>query len=155
MYKKMLVTLDGSELSECVFPHAEAFRDGFPGCEIILLRVVESTHDTVVADTATIRPDQWIEREREMIAEAEDYLGRVAGRLEREGTSVRAEVVVGRVEERITDYAEREKVDLILMATHGRSGVSRWVLGSIAEKVLRSSHVPVLMVRAPGTKGGV
>ncbi len=155
MYKKMLVTLDGSELSECVFYHAEALRDGFPGCEIILLRVVESTHDTIVADTATIRPDQWIERERAMIAEAEGYLGRVAGRLARQGASVRPEVVVGRVEDRIIEYAEREKVDLILMATHGRSGVSRWVLGSIAEKVMSRSDMPGLMVRAPGTKGGV
>lgn len=154
MYEKMLVTLDGSELSECVLPHAEAFREGFPGCEIILLRVVESTRDAIVADTATIRPDQWIEREKEMVAAAEDYLKQVMVRLEQGGSPVRPEVTVGRVEERITDIAEREEVDLILMATHGRSGVSRWVMGSIAEKVLRTAHAPVLMVRAPGSKGG-
>ncbi len=57
---------------------------------------------------------------------------------------------MGGVAEGIADYATKNDADLIIMATHGRSGISRWVLGSVADRVLRSSCVPVLMVRAPG-----
>ena len=57
--------------------------------------------------------------------------------------------------EKLIDYAERNDVDLILIATHGRSGVRRWVRGSIADKVLRAANIPVLMVRAPGSEGGI
>ena len=60
---------------------------------------------------------------------------------------------MGSVADKLIDYAEAHEVDMILMATHGRSGVSRWVRGSIADRILRASRVPVLMVRAPGTMG--
>ena len=60
---------------------------------------------------------------------------------------------MGSVADKLIDYAEANEVDMILMATHGRSGVSRWVRGSIADRILRASRVPVLMVRAPGTMG--
>ncbi len=153
MYKKILVTLDGSELSECVIPHVEAFRKGFPECEVILLRVVEPVDSTVVAHADVISPEQWKARENAMVAGAGDYLTDLAARLDQAGGPAHAKVITGRVEERIIDYAEEEKVDLIIMATHGRSGVSRWVRGSVADRVLRMAHVPVLMVRAPGTKG--
>jgi nucleotide-binding universal stress UspA family protein len=86
-----------------------------------------------------------------MVVDAANYLTQVAGRLDQGGASVHSNVITGRVEDRIIDYAKEEKVDLIIMATHGRSGVSRWVRGSVADKVLRMAHIPVLMVRAPGT----
>ncbi len=60
----------------------------------------------------------------------------------------KAEVLVGQVADRLVDYIDANKIDLVLIATHGRSGISRWVRGSVADKVLRSSHAPVLMVRA-------
>ena len=65
-----------------------------------------------------------------------------------EGVDLRNEVLIGRVAERLAEYIESQEMDLIIIATHGRSGISRWVRGSIAERVLSSSHVPVLMVRA-------
>jgi nucleotide-binding universal stress UspA family protein len=151
MYKKILVTLDGSELSECVIPHLEKFRKGFPESEIILLRVVEPVDSTVAAHADVISPEQWKARENAMVVDAANYLTQVAGRLDQGGARVHSNVITGRVEDRITDYANEEKVDLIIMATHGRSGVSRWVRGSVADKVLRMAHIPVLMVRAPGT----
>ena len=86
---------------------------------------------------------------------ATDYLNQVAKQLKQEGTTVQAKVIVGRVTESLIDCAEQNDVDLILAATHGRSGVTRWVRGSVADKILRSANVPVLMVRAPGTKGGI
>jgi nucleotide-binding universal stress UspA family protein len=63
--------------------------------------------------------------------------------------------MVGKVAESIADYATKNGVDLIIIATHGRSGVSRWVWGSVADRVLRSACVPVLMVRAPGCVPGI
>jgi len=59
-------------------------------------------------------------------------------------------VLSGRAAETLAEYATRNEVDLIVIATHGRSGVSRWVMGSVADRLLRSVNAPVLMVRAPG-----
>ncbi len=60
-------------------------------------------------------------------------------------------VIVGEVADSLIDYSEANDIDLILIATHGRSEVSRWVRGSIADRILRASQIPVVMVRAPGT----
>ena len=149
MYRKILVTLDGSELSECVLPHVEAFRKGFPDCEVVFLKVVEGGFDAVSAHADAISPEQWRAREESLKSDSGEYLKNVVERLD-PGGPVRWEVVAGRIEDRIVTCADNENVDLILMATHGRTGVKRWVMGSIAEKVLRSSKMPVLMVRAPG-----
>jgi nucleotide-binding universal stress UspA family protein len=66
-------------------------------------------------------------------------------------TNLEMEILIGRPADRLADYADNNNVDLILMATHGRSGVSRWVRGSVADRILRAASVPVLMIRAPGT----
>jgi nucleotide-binding universal stress UspA family protein len=60
-------------------------------------------------------------------------------------------VLSGREAESLVDFVEANGIEMIIIATHGRSGVSRWVRGSIADRILRASRVPVLMVRAPGT----
>jgi nucleotide-binding universal stress UspA family protein len=65
------------------------------------------------------------------------------------------EVLVGHVADSLADFSEKNDFNLILIATHGRSGINRWVRGSIADKVLRSANIPVLMVRAPGSQGGI
>ena len=154
MYKKIMVPLDGSELAECVLPHVETFVKGFNLRDVILVRVVEpempSYHGEVPDDPQTIA-----QREADRQSSAKDYLNKVATRIKHEGTTVRAEVLVGRVTESLAEYAEKNDIELILIATHGRSGVTRWVRGSVADKILRSANVPVLMVRAPGTKGGI
>ncbi|OGO06013.1 MAG: hypothetical protein A2Y60_05020 [Chloroflexi bacterium RBG_13_54_9] len=68
---------------------------------------------------------------------------------------MRCQVLMGNPPEEIASYAEESGVDLIVMASHGRSGPSRWAYGSVAEKVFRSSCVPVMMVRAPGCFPGL
>ena len=95
------------------------------------------------------------ERESAVKSLAKDYLNQVVNRLEDNGTIFHVEVIIGNVAASLVDYDEQNDIDLILIATNGRSGVSRWVRGSIADKILRSSNIPVLMVRAPGTKGGI
>jgi nucleotide-binding universal stress UspA family protein len=153
MYRKIMVPLDGSELAECVLPHVEAFMKGFNLSDVILVRVVEP--EMPYHGEFRIDPEIVARKEAERKSSAKDYLTKVAKRIQTEATTVRAEVLVGRVPESLTDYAEKNDIEIILIATHGRSGVTRWVRGSVADKILRSANVPVLMVRAPGTKGGI
>ena len=79
----------------------------------------------------------------------------IAKELEAKGSKVRTEVRFWPPAEAISSYAEHNDADIIVMSSHGRSGVSRWAHGSVADKVLRSSCVPVLMVRAPGCVPGI
>ncbi len=152
MYRKILVPLDGSELAECALPHVESIAMGCQSVEVVLLRVIEPMRlpgDYVISD-----------KDRERIesnykSDARDYLGRMVDELGGRGLSVGSDIVSGKVADSIVDYANRHGVDIIIMATHGRSGVSRWTLGSVADKVIHYAGVPVLMVRAPGCAPGV
>ena len=151
MYRKILVPLDGSELAECAIPHVEAVARGCEAPQVVLMQVTEPIY----------LPGEYVisEKDRQRLealhkAAAEEYLGGLRGKLGENGLSLAAVVISGKVAETIVDYAEKNDVDLIVMATHGRSGVSRWALGSVAERVLRLSRVPVLMVRAPGCVPG-
>ncbi len=153
MYKKILVPLDGSELAECVLPHLDAFINVFHISDVFLVRVVRP--ENPYQGEYPIDLDVLAKRESEMKSIAKDYLDKIVNRLKHEGTAIHAEVIVGRVVESLADYTMKNDIDLILIATHGHSGVTRWVRGSVADKILRSANVPVLMVRAPGTKGGI
>jgi nucleotide-binding universal stress UspA family protein len=104
------------------------------------------------AETAQhpIYRDQEIESAR---AEVEAALTPMAQKLRGDDISVRTAVAFGRPAQEIVAFAEREKIELIAMSTHGRSGLSRWILGSVADKVLRGTNLPVLLVRPPGIGG--
>jgi nucleotide-binding universal stress UspA family protein len=88
-------------------------------------------------------------------AAAEKYLSQLIERTQYDGASVKSEVITGTPGESIADYATKNSVDLIAIATHGRSGVSRWTWGSVADRVLHSACAAVLMVRAPGCVPGI
>ncbi len=156
MYKKILVPLDGSDLAECVLPHVESIVKGGRVKEVVFLRVVEPTYIPTGAYPTGLGSDSIIEIDAAHKAAAEDYLGKLVGRtIYNKGLKVRAEIVEGRPAEVIAAYAEKNAVDLIAIATHGRSGVSRWAWGSVADRVMRSACIPVLMVRAPGCVPGI
>ena len=155
MYKKIMVPLDGSQLAECVLPHVEALVKGFSPRDVVLVRVVEPEDIPAYRVEGNILSQVTLDRESGRKSAAEDYLAQIGKRLKHEGTPLYTEVLIGRVTESLIDYAEQKGIDLIVIATHGRSGVTRWVRGSVADKILRSANVPVLMVRAPGTSGGV
>jgi nucleotide-binding universal stress UspA family protein len=87
--------------------------------------------------------------------QADRYLGKIAEKLESKGLKVHTDVLFWPPAEAIASYAEQNGADIIVMSSHGRSGVSRWAHGNVAGKVLRASCVPVLMVRAPGCVPGV
>jgi nucleotide-binding universal stress UspA family protein len=142
-YTRMLVPLDGSELAEGALPYARAFASRL-GLDMTLLHICTAQECELVE----VHRD-YIERVAEMARR------QTAQERERAGippgggvTEVQAEVAIGHPAEEIIRYAEEKDFDLIVMATHGRSGIGRWAVGSVAEKVLRASKAPVLLVRA-------
>ena len=160
MYKKIMVPLDGSQLAECVLPHVEAFIKGFNISDVLLVRGMEPVNPDFrtldnTFDGEIIRQVQegWREKEKQREASVKDYLEKVAEHLTQKRTTVHTEVLIGNVAENLADYADSNDIDLIIMATHGHSGITRWVMGSMADKLFRSASVPVFMVRATEVKG--
>lgn len=146
MYRKILVPLDGSELAEKVLPHATALAKG-TGAEVTLATVVQLSLGAVGAKLEAI-PEAAAERRAALKAEAMIYLEKVQRDLKNQGVTAHIVALEGDVACEIITYAEQEGFDLVTMATHGRSGIDRFVMGSIAEKVIRSTVKPVLLIRA-------
>jgi nucleotide-binding universal stress UspA family protein len=154
MYKKILVPLDGSDLAECVLPHVESIAKGCGVEEVVFLRVVQHVGQFCDVD-GCVSQETINSINADNKAGADKYLSQLTKRTRYDGVSVRPEVITGRPGESIADYAARNSIDLIAIATHGRSGASRWAWGSVADRVLRSACIPVLMVRAPGCVPGI
>ncbi len=157
MYQEIVVPLDGSKLAECVLPYVEELAKGCNTEEVILVSVTERVKGYRAVDDYSkplglrLLPEAVGKKEKQ----AQRYLGRIAKGLEAKGIKVRTEVLLGNPAEEIAFYAEHSPCDLIVMASHGRSGPSRWAHGSVADKIFRSSCVPILMVRAPGCVLGI
>ena len=139
MYRKVLVPLDGSKLSECSLEHVKEIVKGCQIPEVILLVAVEPPEAEVFHNLM-----------EKALVKAEDYLLRVASGLDEEGIAAKAEVVVGMPANVILDYTAQNHIDLIIMSTHGKSGSSRWLFGSAADKIIRNSAVPLLTVTLAG-----
>lgn len=152
MYTKILVPLDGSETSECSLPHVKAIALGCGVPDVILLRVVEPIFNVEAEVTAKAGRDLMAQVEEENKENGQAYLNRLVGEFTAEGIHTSAALGYGKPADEIIDFAEKHNVDLIVMCTHGRSGITRWVLGSVAEKVVRHSPVPVLTVSPAGRK---
>lgn len=140
---KILVPLDGSEPSEAIVPIVERLA-GPRDLEVLLLEVIEPFPSAVAAEIAS-QVEEVLEFRR---AETERYLAKVAGPMREKGLRVEWAVRVGNPVETIVAVAAQERVDLITMATHGRRGLARLVFGSVAEGVVRSAAVPVLLLKA-------
>jgi len=154
MYQHILVLLDGSELAECVLPHLEAIGSGCSAKKVTLARVVEPLHMYGGVESR-FSPEERQRLDNETKDIARTYLGQVAKRLKQNGLDAQVEVLYGKVIEIIADFVNKNEVDLVIISTHGRSGVSRMVWGSMADRILRSVCAPILMVRAPGCVIGV
>ena len=142
MYKRILLPLDGSATSEQALPHAIAQAKQF-GALLILLRVLEPlphVRGMSVGDIATIKQQttEW----------AQEYLGQLVTNAQDEGIAAQAAVVEGQPNVTILQFAEKNQVDLIVISSRGLSGLSRWLMGSVADRVVRGATVPVLLVRA-------
>jgi nucleotide-binding universal stress UspA family protein len=122
--------------------------------EVVFLRVVERFHR--FCDYQGCLSQETIDSiDADNKASAESYLSQLIKGTRYNGVSVKPEVITGTPAESIADYVTKNSMDLIVIATHGRSGISRWTWGSVADRVLRSACVPVLMVRAPGCVPGI
>lgn len=150
MYKKMLVPLDGSEFSECVLDHVRAIAIGCQVPEVVLLGVAEPVTRQVYYMVGI--EDQLGDMQKQTEKYVESYLSKSADSLKKDDIAAQTAVVSGRPAEEILDYANKNQVDLIIMSTHGRSGLSRWVLGSVTDRVVRHSTAPVLTVAPTGCR---
>jgi nucleotide-binding universal stress UspA family protein len=137
----VLVPLDGSALAEQVLPYARALAG--PGGEVVLLQVVPDPEPIRgLLGNIVAGPDEVLDRYKEA---ARSYLAGAAKHLG-EGVTTRSVVVAGYAEEQIVAVATAQNIGLIALASHGRGAVGRWVFGSVADKVARTSPVPVLIV---------
>jgi nucleotide-binding universal stress UspA family protein len=147
MLKHVLVPLDSSELAEEALDYARELTG--PGGKVTLLMVVLAPEyvtsgfypvpfEYQVENYETIRNNR--------IDEARDYLLKVADRLKRVDIKVNHSILVGNPADCIIELADSENVDAIVMSTHGRSGLSRWIFGSITQKVLSGTSRPVFVV---------
>jgi nucleotide-binding universal stress UspA family protein len=138
---KILVPLDGSSLAETAIPKAIELAKETPGAAVLLLRAAEASHfagDPVEAQVAVVR-------------DAEEYLTEVADGVRAAGfENVKTSVWYGPAAPAIVEAASATKADLIVMSTHGRSGLGRLLLGSVAESVLRGTWTPILLLRPHG-----
>lgn len=146
MFEKIVVTLDGSELAEVVLPYAEELMRRL-GAQLVLLSLCESGEE---------------EERREYLQTIVTRLKRRAVRYAEQHPGVPVAepapdlaVLRGKPSEGIIDYVEANRIDLTMMATHGRSGIGRWALGSVADKVIRGLSRPVCLIRARGCQSEV
>jgi len=146
MYEKILVPLDGSQLAEIALPYAEELA-GRLDSEIILIYVSESAENPHYY-MYELYIQQIVESTKHA---AEKYHGKPEGK----SIKVESAILVGHPAEEIVDYADKEDIGLIVIATHGRSGIKRWALGSVADKVMRSATQPVALIRAKGARPDV
>jgi len=168
--KKILVPYDGSELACSVFPHVEILAKGLKA-KVILLHILPmptgrsgaafrpesievpiSLPETPADAAIALHP---IYKNQEMAsaeAKAREEIKPIESDFKEAGLQVETEVLFGKAAEEILNYAEREEVDLIIMCSHGSGGFGRWLLGSTAEKVMRGTDRPVMLIRPPGFK---
>ena len=151
MYKKILVPLDGSELAECALNHVKKlFQDGPVGDVVLLNAVVVEIpwRELNTGDGGHAVAFDYNAFIKSFMDKSRQYLAGIQSRLASEGIKVKTETMESNgPAHTITDYAQKNGVDLIIIATHGYTGMKKMMLGSIALKVLHESNVPVLLIR--------
>jgi nucleotide-binding universal stress UspA family protein len=151
MYKKIMVPLDGSKLAECVFPHLEIVIRGCESPQVLFVQVVEPIAIPYGKEAAKLTSvEELTAFEAHNKSDAEKYLKGIVDHFRQTGTNAKAEVIFGKASEVLKDFAMKNGIDLVIIASHGRSGISRLVWGSVAESLLRSLCIPILMARVPG-----
>ena len=181
MYSKVAVPLDGSKLAEAVLPHLEEIVRAFKIKDVLLVSVTEKVSvrvprkdafaEFVPEHPAPNAPPQMVAMQYgivwsrdtdvqevpaamgKMARTAADYLYKVAEGLGDLDCRISVNVLVGNPAEEIVRFSERQGADLILMASRGKTGFSRWDMGNIAEKVVKATSAPVMLVKPePGFK---
>jgi len=145
MYKKILVPLDGSKTAEGVLSHAKALAYS-EGAEIVLLNVAANPAQEFAFEDPAIAGYSVADQEQK----ATRYMNKLCDELKAAGFKVSCHLREGSPANTILKVAEEMNVDVIAMSTHGRSWPANWLIGSVAERVVRHSKVPVMMVRTTG-----
>jgi nucleotide-binding universal stress UspA family protein len=140
---RILVPLDGSLLAELALAEALALSK-LPNTEVTFLQVVPPIEDVITIGLQEITLDQQWDLQKE---QALRYLRTIAARPEWRGVQANVAVEMGKPAETILAFAEKHGVDRIVMSTHGRTGLGRWVFGSVADKILRAADTTVVLVR--------
>ncbi len=151
MIERILVPLDGSEVGEAALNAVNGLVTKFSPelkVEITLLQVLTSLSHYVVAGEASVQVLYSDSEVKQIQKEVTDYLSKAGSELRKRGIDVNVKIATGNAAEEIIKAADEIDANLIAMSTHGRSGISRWALGSVADRVLRISSRPVLIIRA-------
>ncbi len=142
MYNTILLPLDGSPTAEQALPHAVNLAERFQS-KLILLKILVPLSSTInLPPMAVIRAE---EATRDII---KDYLDRVAADIQNKSFPINTIIGKGKPHEEIVRFAEKENVNIVVMCTRGQSGISRWLMGSVADRVVRSVNVPVFLIHA-------
>jgi nucleotide-binding universal stress UspA family protein len=141
MYKKMLVLLDGSKLSEAVFTYARELA-GRLNLDLDLLNVCNQDE----ADQLPMRQGYIDHMAQTLRLQSEEIRAKAGAKAGEKGIEVRGQVIVGYPPDEILKYAEENSIDLIMLSTHGKSGIRRWDLGGIADKVIHAATKPIWLV---------
>ena len=144
MFHNILVPLDGSLAAESALKPASELAQAF-AAQVHLIRCLLPLPSADFASSAVNFHEARLHDE----VEARDYLKEVEVRLRARGLSVQSQVLAGAATEQIAQFAQQQRVDLIVVTSHGRSGFSRLMLGSVAETLARSAPCPVMIVRQP------
>lgn len=160
MYNRILAPLDGSRLSECSLQHVKEVAKGCQVTEVVLLTVLEPVQNLLSWPASQAQADELAaemrKNQQQMHQKAEDYLATAAKDLKVAGLAVQTVVIEEKGDEQpasvILNYAQNNNIDLIIMSTHGRSGISRWSFGSVADRVVRHSLVPVMTIAPSGCR---
>ena len=144
MFDPVLVPLDGSLLAECVLPHVVAIARAF-NAKVILLRVLEKNRANGSAQLFDLL--NWQIKK----TEAKLYLEKISERLIKSQLRIESTVLEGLVAESITEFAQSQGVKLIILSSHGRSGLSQWGISSVTQKIIFSAPTSVLIIRAHQT----
>ena len=155
MYKNILVPLDGSEVAEVVLSNAQGLAKAL-GAHVSLVRVVDVSAITRSIVPATGEMGVITGEIQDMIDEAiaaelkdaEDYLNGAAKKLQAAGIAASAQIRQGAAGDELLEAINEEGIDLACIATHGRSGISRTIFGSVADQLIRESGKPVLVIKA-------
>jgi nucleotide-binding universal stress UspA family protein len=141
MFDPILVPLDGSLLAECVLPHVVAIARAF-NAKVILLRVLEKNKANGTAQMFDLLNWQISKTGAKL------YLEKISARLQKFGLRIEAAVLEGLVAESITEYALSRGAKLVILSSHGRSGLSQWGISSVTQKIIFSAPTSVLIIRA-------
>jgi len=148
MFNHILVPLDGSHLAEAALPPALELASRF-NSELTLVWVLQPPHLIMTAANGSVYAQLLTEMRNQSEQDANAYLRGHQGSLRQQGYTVHSQVTEGEnIADALLDVAGNLDVDTIVMSTHGRGGISRWVFGSVADKILRYANVPVLLIRA-------